>query len=1171
MLKKLSLHGFKSFCDRTDLTFGTGITAIVGPNGCGKSNIADALRWVLGEQNSRLLRCNKLEDLIFGGTHKRKSMGMAEVRLLIEGVIDEGELELTRRFTRDGSSEYRINNRTCRYKDVNELLLGTGLSHTGYVVIGQGTIQELAGGRPEDRRLWIEEASGVSKFRLSKREIEDRLSLASSDLIRLEDLLVELESRKASLYADWEIASKYYALLKERNDAELSMWLYQENEEFRQLQNVDRRMAKYAKELQEILHLSSHLESDVASLQREVESTETGLTLLKEHKENIEAQSFSLKKTKDEISGKLSLISKEIDARNLRRKSLESDLRNMASQEESLALKYEGVSLKRAEILNTLKTLQEEKESFDQMWKSLGGKVIDSRSQIGSLSEHLAVLDKKKRELEGQLLSIGAEMKEVNSKILTLKEAIGDLRNTRDKAEQELCQAIEEERGSKVLCESMEEKTEFLKASLESMSFLVRNLESQMSSATARKNVLQELESSFEGYGKGPRAILLAQKRGILDGIVGAVGETISCEERFIKALSSAAGGTTENIIVSDEDAAKSAIAYLKAQKAGRCTFLPLSVLKPRTLHRKAFSALSKISGVRPLISIVNCSEDLMVCAQHLFGNIVLAETIESGLAFMEESSWTARVVTLEGEIIDPGGAITGGEPPRHATLFLRKRELESLSHEISSRQLEISEKKAAATDLAEELSDYEKRLEEARANNILLASKISGLRKTVSDLTRAIDTSANEVLKAETNIEPLRLSKERLMLEIAEVEEEHQSLSMEIVSREQELSKYESQISGFLSSAESYPARIAQIEAEKEKLDREFASLLGQIESLKGQQMSTRNTLVDEEKEMLRLTQLKDGLIPEIASLEESIDAVEREKGDLDKEISVLQKDLASLTERLSKTLEELESNKKEYLYMQSRMSDAKTEKDGIEKSLGETRQMLLSRYGINSADDCNHPRINRQEALDRMQEIESQVMALGTVNLKAEKDYVELSDRIESVENEKTDIQTAMNELERTRDLIDAEIQARFMATFEQVDQNFQRIFGELFGGGRGRLNIVDENMGIEVIAEPPGRRHKQFNLLSGGERSLCGIALIFAVLSTSPSPLMVLDEVDSSLDDANVVRFAQFLRRYSDQTQFVVITHQESTMEVADVIYGVTMEEPGVSKVFGMRLQH
>ncbi len=1170
MLKRISLHGFKSFCDRTDLSFGTGITAIVGPNGCGKSNIADALRWVLGEQNPRLLRCNRLQDLIFGGTHKKKAMGMAEVKLLIDGVKDEREIELTRRFTRDGSSEYKINSKTCRYKDVNDLLLGTGLSHTGYVVIGQGTIQELAGGKPEDRRLWIEEASGVSRFRLNRKDIEEKLSLAGRDLVRLEDLLTELESRKSSLYSDWEVARKYHVLLKEKNDLELSMWLYQEKEEYRQFQNADRRLTKYSKELDEIVNLTSRLQNDLDSLRIELKVKENDCTLRVKQKEELEDRSFALKKSRDELRGKLSLISREIEAREVRIGSLESEIKDMSSREESLRSRHDEISAKRMEVLANLKTVQGEKDDFERLWKSLGTRVIDLRSQLNLLNENLAVLDKKKSEQEGQILLLKAELKEASSRVLALNEGVDDLLKKRDKAEWELSKAIEEERGTRALCASYEEQIKVLRESLESITSCITSLESQLSSGKARRKVLQELESSFEGYGKGPRTILLGQKRGVLKGVIGAVGEIVSCEARYIKALSSAAGGTTENIVVTDEEAAKSSIIYLKEQRGGRCTFLPLSVLKPRTLHKKALSALDKVSGVKPLLSIVNYSQDLRVCAQYLFGNVVLAETIESGLAFMEESSWTTRVVTLDGEIIDSGGAITGGEPPRHATLFLRKQELESLSREIDEKESAVKRKKAEAIPLAQELSSSEKQFEEARARGMLLASTISSLKTAISDLTQEIETSANEIQRQEVGIDSLRHTEKDLIAELQRTDGEREGLRCRILSLEQELVKYESQISGFLNSAESYTDKLLQIEGEKESIEEQYALLVRQIESLKGQQISTNNALLDENKEMLRLTQLKSCLIPEIASLEESIDAAEEERRNMQQEISTLENEIASHTKRLNKTLEQLESNRKEYAYLESRILDTKTERDSIEKSLTETRRMLFSRYGILNADDSDHPTMNRQEALDKLQDIESQVTALGTVNLKAEEDYLELSDRIENIGNEKADVQAAISELERARDLIDTEIQKRFIATFEQVDQNFQRIFGELFGGGRGKLNIVDEDMGIEVIAEPPGRRHKQFNLLSGGERSLCGIALIFAILSTSPSPLMVLDEVDSSLDEANVVRFAQFLKRYSAQTQFVVITHQESTMEVADVIYGVTMEEPGVSKVFSMRLQ-
>lgn len=1169
MFKKVSLHGFKSFCDRTEVTFGTGITAIVGPNGCGKSNLVDALRWVLGEQNPRLLRCNKLEDLIFSGTNKRKAMGMAEVRLLLEGVTNCSELELMRRFTRDGSSEYRINDKTCRYKDVHELLLGTGLSHTGYVVIGQGTIQELAGGNPEDRRIWIEEASGVSRFRLDKKEVESKLSVAARDMTRIGDLLLELRDRQASLYKDWQTAKMYQDLLKEKDDIELAMWLHLESEQSRQVQNVRKRLARYRVEIDDLRASTDALEKHVRCLNRDLNLLEEALSDYLKEKESLIARSSSLKKERDELNGKLSSVSRELQTRLERKESLESDLKDVSARKESLLKRQEELAKAYEELVEDLKAVQEEKKGFEDTWKSLSGKVMDLRSEVAGLNHRLGALDKDIDKLEQQLAVKQREMIEIKGKVADLQGRLSVLQADREKLEQDLHEALYLQVESAQHCASFEDRVRVVRVSLEEAISLGRSLESEISLAKSRKELLQEMEASFEGYGKGPRTILSAKERNLLPGVIGAVGEILSCEEKYTKAVTSAAGIAIENIVVRDENVARAGVEYLKREKGGRCTFLPLTSLQGRNMHEKAQYALSAMKNVCPLISVVKCPPDLTVCAEYLFGDMVLADTMEDGLAFMKLSSWTTPVVTSDGEIIEPSGVITGGEPLVHEGIFLRKREIESLTHEICEKEIKVAENNELVESLRLELLTKEAELDDAEKHRFAIDSQIAALRKAISDLETDLHLSAGELQALETHIQPIEFSQEDLTLRLKHLQAERENLASKISAKEEELVSYEGQIKSILSSSQDYNDKIQDITSATQKMEKELSSILAQIESLKGQQISIGRNLENEKEEISRLSQLRVDLLPKISSLQKEIDALYELEKDLENRIHGTKEQIEAVKQRYADAPLELESKKAQFSYLESRIADAEDELENLEKLLAETKQVLLSKYGLSNPGDYDHLRISRQDALSRMEELESEILSLGTVNLKAEKDYLDLSERIELIEKEKTDVEMAMDELEQTRQLIDRKIHQQFMETFEKVDESFQRIFKELFGGGRGKLNIVDDSMGIEVIAEPPGRRHKQFELLSGGERSLCGIALIFALLSTNPSPVMVLDEVDSSLDEANIVRFAQLLRGYSEDTQFVVVTHQEATMEVADIIYGVTMEEPGVSKVFSMRL--
>ncbi|HHX09877.1 MAG TPA: chromosome segregation protein SMC [Firmicutes bacterium] len=1171
MLKSVTVHGFKSFCDRTELVFGKGITAIVGPNGCGKSNLADALRWVLGEHNARLLRCNKLEEIVFSGTNRRKAMGMAEVRLLLEGVLDEGEHEIMRRFTRDGTGEYRINDKVCRWKDIYESLLGTGLSHTGYVVIGQGTIQELAGGKPEDRRIWIEEASGVSRYRVREREVETRLRGAKEDIVRLSDLLVELEERKKALRSDWETAREYHRLVSQKNDIELAMWLYQEQEESRRVQNVARRIGRYTKELEECIAAAHALSKEIEPTKSRLEAVENLLKSKISEREQVASELVALEKNRDSARGKLALVAREIETRRIRRNVLQQEIAVLSGREAQLQEQRASVSGKLEITCDELSRVENERQAFETQWRVLSEKVIKIRESMASSTARLNQLQQDKDRLRAQFEDKRRETVEINVRLVSLNEQVAQLERELEETRQGISESAEKQSSSQAACRALEEQVHEIRIRLGEEVSAQKRLEAQRTRLATRKRLLEEMERSFEGYGKGPRTILTARQQSVLDGIIGSVAELFSCDAKYVPALSAAVGGAAENIVVTDEEAAKAAIDFLKQHKSGRCTLLPLNLLRPGKLHPRAVQALSRVQGVRPLISVVRYTDDLRPCAEYLFGRVVLADTMDHALAFMKESGWVTRVVTLGGENIQPGGAITGGEAPRHESIFLRKQELASLAQAIGKVTGELNAVSSRIVSLETNLSALTSELEQSREDALLAGTAVARLKEQASQLEQSLERARAEVVGNKQKIEHMTAAEQELLAQIQEVASCEKQISDILVQKEAELKGFETQIRDRLGLEEQYSERIAGLSREKQELEQRLASLLRQLENLRGEAASTRKNLDEEGKELARLEVLREELASQETSLGESISALEERMGELSARISELSTQAESLRQYLEQALAKVESLSLEQTSLRSRIADGRLEHESLDAALSDTRKLIAARYGITDPGSCEHPRIERQEALNQVERIEMSIKSLGTVNLKAEQDFKDLSERIDNIRNEIHDVEDAIAELNRARELIRREIQKRFVETFETVDENFQVVFRELFGGGRGKLSLVEDTMGVEVLAEPPGRRHKQFSLLSGGERSLCGIALIFAILAANPSPVIVLDEVDSSLDEANVVRFAQFLKKYSEHTQFIVITHQESTMEAADIIYGITMEEPGVSKVFSMRLEN
>lgn len=1170
MLKKLSVHGFKSFCDRTEVVLGSGITAIVGPNGCGKSNLADALRWVLGEQNPRILRSARLPDIIFSGAETRKAMGMTEVRLLFDATGDGSETEIMRRLARDGSAECRLNGRACRWKDLVETLAGTGLSHTGYVVIGQGMIQELVSGRPEDRRAWIEEASGVARVRLDKRDMEAKLEAAGAGIARLEDLLVELATRKEGLHADKETAARYRDLLNQRKDLDLSMWVHQFDEESRRAGNLARRLDRYRADLRDVDLAVPRLREEEAALSARREPLDARIAELAAERESAARDLLALEKRRDAVRGQNVVLTREVEARTARRAAIRRDLENLAREESGLEVRSRGLSSKHEEALAALKAAEGERQSREANRRELGEKVIEVRTEVVILTGELGSRQRAREEFRRRL-------EDVRRGRAALSEYLEQAAQERERQARETAGLDEQTRtatgragraGSSL--ESLEASAGDVKAALQKEASSERNLGARTSAIKARRKLLEDMERNFEGYGKGPRSILAARTKGLLTGIEGSVGELFSCEPRYIPALSAAIGGTAEDIIVSDEDAAKAAIAYLKETKGGRATFLPLSLLRPREMNPKAEAALERVKGVRPLITVVSRPCELEAAVQYLVGRVVLADTMDIALAFMRESAWTARVVTLPGESIEPGGAITGGEAPRSESLFRRKQELAEVREADAALSRELEAVLARRKTLEREDAALMQEMDRVRAETLKASAELSRLaeiRARAESEGRLLEAQAKE---RESQLPELEEREKRLLQEIERAVIREREVSAQMESRGETLRKYEAEMRDSLDRDRASEGDVRRLMGAREELARDLSSVTRRLEGLAGERVSHQRSLSEEEKEIARQSSLLADVLSEEKALGGRIGALDQKVAVLAGEVERAVAERDQLNARFSEVRAAIERFERDKASLAGRVEEIAAELESVDKALQDTADLIEQEFGLTNPASVEHPRIPRAEGLPQAEDLDARMKALGSVNLKAEEEYAEVSDRVDLLTTEKADVEAAIEEIGRARELVEKEIAARFVQTFNMVASSFREVFQDLFGGGKGDLTLIEDTLGIEVTAEPPGRRQKHLNLLSGGERSLCGIALIFAILSVRPSPLIVLDEVDTALDESNVAQFVQFLKRYAEDTQFLVITHQKATIEAADLLYGVTMEEPGVSKIFGMRLE-
>lgn len=1169
MLKKIVLHGFKSFSDRTEIVLGSGITAIVGPNGCGKSNIADALRWVLGEQNPRVLRCSKLQDLVFTGTESRKAMGMAEVRLLLDGVLGEKEREIVRRFYRDGQGEYRVNGKPCRWKDVVEALLGTGLSHTGYVVIGQGTIQDLAGGRPEDRRAWFEEASGVAKFRLDEREIEDKLSGARDSIVRVNDILAELLARQAQLEAERERARAYLELTSRREQAELGMWLYQFFEEERKIASLKKRLEKLGQDRIEKERLLEQQQARIREIDVSLEPLNARQRSLMSQTETVMNELAAIEKERDSLRGQSSFIDREMQSRAVRCQVLREEMDSLAKESEELG---QALSVLKSEIVlrsEELTRVEAERLQLESTWRQYGEKAVSARSRAAELVSKQEELRLTQENLRGELDRTERQLVEISTWMSTASGQLKRYESEIQSMEAYLAKnaALLETARQRVLSLEMEEKR--LRGELSSASSNESALSSRLASIKARKRMLEDMQRKYEGYGKGPRTVLEARDKGTLNGVIGSVGDLIWCDGKYIAALAAALGGSAEDIVTKDEVCAKEAIELLKKTRSGRATFLPLTLMKPRPIHPNAQAAIARCPGTRPLIEVLEFPMEVSSAVKYLVGRTVLADTVDVGLEFMKQSGWVTRVVTLGGEIIEPGGAMSGGDAPRQEAIFQRKQELANLIAEEERILNEISRAQELRQACEESLNKTRHSLDQAKQE----AFKLEADKTRIADsLTRARSLKESldkEIAQRNLKVAPLEETASLLRERMSEAEELRSQIVLEFSKVQDEVKEYEEKLRSYLSADRELSEKIQALSRERQRLQVQTSHVENKLQNISGEKASHERALAQEEQELDRLRTEKEKLDARaeelktrMASLDLDAVKLKSESGDLARKISGLSEEKTALAGSISSITAELNQ-------IAVKIDDLGLEIEALEKVHQETASVIKSKFNVEDPASLESAAMKKEDAVKLVERLEDEIRAFGAVNLKAEEEYRSLSERVDTMMEEKEDVEKAIEELAAARSSVQREIRNRFEDTFSQVQARFSEVFQELFGGGSGTLRLMEDSLGIEVIAEPPGRRHKQFNLLSGGERSLCGIALIFAILSVRPSPLIVLDEVDSALDGANVIRFSQFLKRYAKDTQFLVITHQEATMEAADIIYGVTMEEPGVSKVYGIRI--
>ena len=1173
--KRIEMHGFKSFAEPVVIDFHEGVTCIVGPNGSGKSNISDAIRWVLGEQSPKMLRGGKMEEVIFAGTASRKSRGMAEVTLVIDnstGIldIDYNEVAITRRMYRSGESEYLINNNQCRLRDIKDLIMDTGIGVDGYSIIGQGKIADIVSNKPESRREIFEEAAGVVMYKSKKAEAERKLEASNANLERVSDIVSEIEGRIDGLREDSAKAKEYLELRERYQDLEINITL----KNIEKLETANDSIRGDARELTASIEmLGTRKQTLDGEISEERQKNERLEQLGNESNSALIAKIDELNQitNKSQLDGER-LRAMERDAARINGEiaELESKLETEQENGETLSQKQEEI---RVRLTNEEQRLQEKIQGYNEITArvlaqseqveeqrnemfSLHSRAVSKRSEAASMESYRTSLQKRKE----QLLAEGAEQEQSTRAF--------EADQKKDLAEQEAA-AARAQRIASAMEQLKQERADLMRVISEEAKKL-DDTRIRVSQLAARKKTIEEMEHNYEGYNGAVRFVMKAG----MPGIEGVVGDLMKAPAGYETALETALGGAMQNIVCQKDGHAKEAIRSLKANKAGRLTFLPMESVKG--------GGVTVPGQVRQHAGYLGIGAELAEFApqyqgifNYLLGRVAVVDNMDSAIALSKIAGNGIRFVTLDGEIINAGGAITGGRYKNaSANLLARKSEIAALAEQVETLQqayqkgMHQNQERQARQ---EEISDQLQKMEEERRQKELeisaLQAKIAAQRQNFRDVEQAGTKREKELLSIEHDSADMEKMLDELLREIERSEAGHREAETQLTQTMQALELLKTEAAE--ASEEITKARIAkqdqenQFSASEELLRRVCAA----AEELRGQIAERETRLADMDKE-------KHEILFSADNSEELFQKCSSEKAELEDYIARLNTERASLTAALNAKTDEqaalgetLRAYQDQKYQQEIRLAKNETQLDTLKEKLWDEFEISYAQ-----AMTFKKEEFVMSTATKESREIKNRIRELGDVNVGAIKEYEQVSERYGFLTEQRADILEAMQELQTIIGDMDRTIRTKFKENFDQVVIHFEEIFKELFGGGQAELRLDDENhpleAGIEIIAQPPGKKLQNINLMSGGEKTMTAIALMFAVLKTKPTPFCILDEVEAALDDANIDRFANYLKNFHE-IQFAVVTHQKATMEHADVLYGVTMPEQGISKVISLRL--
>lgn len=1177
LLKSLELQGFKTFPEKTVLLFDEGITAIVGPNGSGKSNISDAIRWILGEQSIRTLRCSKMEDVIFNGTTERKAKGFASASLTIINddrrlPINSDEIIITRRYYRSGESEYLINKNEVRLKDIHELFMDTGLGRDGYSMIVQGKIDSIVDSKSEDRREIFEEAAGISKYRYRKVEAQRKLEQAEDNLLRLRDIINELEARVGPLKEQSQKAKIYLDLSNKKKSIEIGTWLFTLCKSGDTLKDLDDKIEVSTNQHEEVEKDLENFTSSLDKLSKNILSHTVNVDETRREISNCEEN--AIKK-----SGDISVLQNDILHNNDNIEKLNNEISSLTESFKSI----DNDLKEKKENIETLKVAYEEKnnnlEKHRKEFNNLVNHISSSSNKSTSLSDKLSELSKLASEQQVKNITSKSTIFELNSrqnelnknidsyklKIDEINEDLNPRKNKLELLKKDLQKSHLNLKENESYVNEHKEKCEKLKHSADKLTL---DADSQI----RKVRLLQELERNLDGFTHSVKFIMKEAQKGSLSGIHGPISRLIKVPDKYSVAVETALGSAMQNIVVNNEEDAKKAIILLKNKNIGRATFLPIPNIKGTEIKK------SEIGTNKGFIGVANqlCSYDPKYkdILSFLLGRVVIVDNIDNAVIIAKKVAYKFRIVTLDGQVINTGGSLTGGSLSKNAGILNRAAQIEILKKEANELEFKAKNARMSYNDELKELNENINNLSDLKADfenaknvytdlnneyqqkllemNSLksvcerLEREKNELSGKINDMTLAVDDSSNEFLNISTQIKATEKALSQIGVDLNELSKERESMNTKIHEAHLEVFAIKKDID----VAES---EVSSILEKKKSIENKRLMLSDEVKSL-----SSKNNLI----------------MNQINKIEEEIKSLKDLSKELDKKISVLN------TEKMGfeKSITELRNSERDKL--------AEREKIALEIArLKDKRFNIQKEYDIIIAKLWDDYELTRREAMASFKAIENtpqinkelnelrlKIKNLGMVNVSAVEEYKQVSERYEFMKNQIEDVEKSKKELYKLITDLTSQMKSLFIDRFNKINENFNIIFKELFGGGNAELSLTDRSdilsSGIDIFVQPPGKIVTHLEALSGGERALIAIALYFAIMKVSPAPFCVLDEIEAALDEINVDKFAAYLRRMNKNTQFIIITHRRGTMEEADLLYGVTMQDEGISKLLELR---